>query len=123
MAERGSSSGEIENVRLLITSIRDGHRQDPVALAEAQERGFGQLMSLEVELQRAKRAASDAAGSSAEGHADALVGEHMHAISELSDALTELRDISCPSDGPSKVGYGFVLPARARPGTSKPCGA
>lgn len=123
MAERRSSSRETEVVRQLIGSIRAGHPQDPIALAEAQERGFGLLMSMEAELQRAERAARDTAGPSpSSGAAAARVDELMDSISELTDALTELRSIAGPGDGPSKVGYGFVLPSAAPPRAGRPAG-
>jgi hypothetical protein len=68
---------------------------------------------MEAELQRAKRDAGRPATELAEGEDPARrVNELMHAISELSDALTELRDLVSPPGGPSRAGYGFVLPPR-----------
>jgi hypothetical protein len=106
-----SSSGEIEVVRKLIRRVRAGQAQDPIALAEAQERAFGVLMSLEAQLQRVKRASPGTPemplappGMRMEVHG------LMDAIAELSDALTELRGLASPEGGPSRVGYGFVLP-------------
>ena len=47
----------------------------------------------------------------------------MDAIRALSEALTELRRLAGPEEGPSRVGYGFVLPGRAITRAKKPAGA
>lgn len=131
MAESRPASREIEVVRQLICSVRARQAQDPIVLAEAQERGFGALMSLEAQLQRAQRAASGSADVQvvAHGAADGEVVAHSaaaelqeltDAIRELSDVLTELRDLSSPAGGPSRVGYGFVLPGRRVPRGRRP---
>ncbi len=117
MAESRPASREIEVVRQLIRSVRASLAQDPIVLADAQERGFGALMSLEAQLQRAQRAASGSADAhSAAGELQELTG----AIHELSDVLTELRDLTSPAGGPSRVGYGFVLPGRRVPRGRRP---
>lgn len=118
MAESRFSSGEIEAVRELIRKVRAGQAQDPITLAEAQERGFGVLMSLEAQLQRAQRTTlgtGDVRLVSPETRAETQ--ELMDAIIALTEALTELRGLSSPEGGPSRVGYGFVLP---RPSTARP---
>ncbi len=129
MAESRPASREIEVVRQLIRSVRAGQAQDPIVLAEAQERGFGALMSLEAQLQRAQRAASGSADVQVHGAADGEVVAHSaaaelqeltDAIRGLSDVLTELRDLSSPAGGPSRVGYGFVLPGRRVPRGRRP---
>jgi hypothetical protein len=115
MAERTPVSREIEIVRQLIESVRARQAQDPIVLAEAQERGFGVLMALEAQLQRAQRgqrAPRDATDSPVVAPGvDAERQDLMDAIGELSAALSELRDLASPA-GPSRVGYGFVLPGR-----------
>ncbi len=124
-----SSSGEIEVVRELIRRVRAGQALDPIALAEAQERGFGVLMALEAQLQRVKRTPPGTpAMPLAPPDRRAEVQELMDVIAELSDALTELRGLASPQGGPSRVGYGFVLPGqrtvRGRaPRAGKPAGA
>jgi len=121
MAESRPASREIEVVRQLIRSVRAGLAQDPIVLAEAQERGFGALMSLEAQLQRAQRAASGSADAQVVAHsAAAELQELTGAIHELSDVLTELRDLTSPAGGPSRVGYGFVLPGRRVPRGPRP---
>ncbi|MGA9860431.1 MAG: hypothetical protein WBQ18_21380 [Solirubrobacteraceae bacterium] len=99
-------------MRQLIASVQAGQAQDPIALTEAQERGFGVLMSLEAQLQRARRRPPEP-GDPPVGSPDAEVKIKAlaDAIAELSDALTELRGLARPGGGPSRVGYGFVLPA------------
>lgn len=114
MAESCPASREIEVVRELIDSLRAGEAQDPARLAEAQERGFGALMTLEAQLQRAQRVGHESTAPPATAsRGDAWRHELKDAIHELARALTELRDLACPSGGPSRVGYGFVLPGRA----------
>jgi hypothetical protein len=113
MAEGRPASHEIEVVRRLIEGVRGGQAQDPIVLAEAQERGFGALMSLEAQLQRAQRARRDSTAMPAGAAGDEE--ELTAAIRELSDALAELRDLTCPPGGPSRAGYGFVLPGPAVP--------
>lgn len=129
MGGSDSSSGEIEVVRELIRGVRAGQAQDPIALAEAQERAFGVLMSLEAQLQRVKRTPPGTpemplAPPDTRGEVQGL----MDAIAELSDALTELRGLASPEEGPSRVGYGFVLPGRRMgrqraPRARRPAGA
>jgi putative intracellular protease/amidase len=111
MAESHPALREIETVRQLIDSVRAGEVQDPIVLSEAQERGFGALMSLEAQLQRTQRAHGEAAAAlvvapGGQGERQALT----EAIHELAHVLTELRDLASPAGGPSRVGYGFVLP-------------
>jgi hypothetical protein len=125
MAESRPASREIEVVRQLILSVRAGQAQDPIMLAEAQERGFGALIALEAQLQRAQRAQRASSAGSADAQMLAHVaGTELHeltdAIHELSDVLTELRDLARPADGPSRVGYGFVLPGRRVPRAPRP---
>jgi hypothetical protein len=113
MAESRPASREIEVVRQLIEDVRGGRAQDPVVLAEAQERGFGVLMALEAQLQRAQRAPVDATDGPREAPGAGAEGRALRdAIGELASALTELRSLASPADGPSRVGYGFVLPGR-----------
>jgi hypothetical protein len=119
-----SSSGEIEVVRKLIRGVRAGQAQDPIALAEAQERGFGALMSLEAQLQRAQRTLPGTPDMPlAPPDTRAEIQELMDAVAELSDALTELRGLASPKGGPSRVGYGFVLPGQRTVRARKPAGA
>jgi hypothetical protein len=112
-----SSSSEIEVLRQLICGIRAGQAQDPIALAEGQERGFGLLMSLEAQLQRARRGSREVAGAVQLAPPDVAteVQELMDAIAHLSAALTELRALVSPEGSPPRVGYGFVLPSRRTP--------
>jgi hypothetical protein len=122
MAESCPASHEIDVVRQLIDAVRAGQAQDPIALAEAQERGFGVLMSLEAQLQHAQRGSGGSTQVPVVApSAGAELQELKNALAELADAITELRELACPAGSPSRVGYGFVLPgrsaARARRGT------
>jgi hypothetical protein len=115
MGESRPASHEIDIVRQLISALRAGHAQDSVALADAQERGFGVLMSLEAQLQRAQRGGGSTQVPAVAPGAGAELQELKDAIAELADALTELREVASPAGGPSRVGYGFVLPGRGGP--------
>jgi hypothetical protein len=122
MSESRPASREVEIVRQLIESVRAGQAQDPIVLAEAQERGFGALMALEAQLQRAQRPPRDSTDAPMVApDAEVERQELREAIGELTGVLTELRDLATAAGGPSRVGYGFVLPgrrvARARPPT------
>jgi hypothetical protein len=89
--------------------LRGGRRVAQRHMEEALERGFGELMQLEAELQRRQR--SRPPSEPQEG--PDLVALR-RAISELQEALNQLRTLSSPAEAP-RIGYGFVLPA-ASPG-------
>jgi hypothetical protein len=79
-----------------------GQRELELAL----ERGFGCLIGLKAELRRARDPARTEVS-----HAG--VGELAYWITRISEALIDIRTASS-TDGPARVGYGFVLPASPR---------
>jgi hypothetical protein len=97
-----SPSEYIEVLNQMSVSVRAGLSQDPIAFAEAQERAFGLLMSMEANLGRAQR----------DGDNPARARELMDSIAALRGALNELRSVSGEA-GQSRIGYGFVLPGQA----------
>jgi len=80
---------------------RAGDIQDPIALAEAQERGFGVLIAQEAQLQRVLAASGGAESAEAQSLQDS--------IATLREALAELRRV-LGGDRRSEATYGFVLP-------------
>jgi hypothetical protein len=95
---------DLEPVRRMSERIRAGDVPAPAEIEQALEAGFGRLIGLEAELGRARRA-------EAPGPMSAVAEELLREISELRDALTELRTLSGPP-GPPRIGYGFVLPGK-----------
>jgi hypothetical protein len=98
---------QIEILKQMSVRARAGQTEDPIKVAETQERGFGMLMSMEAQLQdirRRARAANRAGAPPDPPEAQDLLAS----IAALRDALTELRGLA--GDDQSKIGYGFVLP-------------
>jgi hypothetical protein len=98
---------QIQLLDRLSTSFRSGATPERLEVDEALERGFGRLIGLEAELQRAR------GNGSAPDESLSPVADLEHSIAVLSCALTELRTLSSPPGSP-RIGYGFVLPAHGR---------
>lgn len=88
----------------LIFLARAGIAQDPLELAEVQERGFALLVSLEASLQRVRKPSATPDGANSPE-----AEELRKSIVTLREALTELRVVS-DAQGEPRIGYGFVLP-------------
>jgi hypothetical protein len=99
---------DVRSLDFMSQRLRGGDSPSRRQIEQTLERGFGKLMQLEAELQR-PRAATRAA---AEPETEADQNELEEAIAALREALTVLRILSSPP-GPSRIGYGFVLPPRA----------
>jgi hypothetical protein len=99
---------ELGVILSMSASLRAGERLDPQRVERALEAGFGALMGLEAALSRAQRNSREAPDAGA-----AQIEELHHRITELRDALTDLRTLTGPP-GDSRVGYGFVLPAQGQ---------
>ncbi|HEY2319760.1 MAG TPA: hypothetical protein VGH67_15745 [Solirubrobacteraceae bacterium] len=95
---------DLEPLRRMSERIRGGDTPPQTEIEQALEAGFGRLIGLEAELGRARPA-------QAPGPMGAVAEELLREICELRDALTELRTLSGPP-GPSRIGYGFVLPGK-----------
>jgi hypothetical protein len=106
----GASHGSPELDALCDASrrIRAGERTEPSEVEQALEVGFAAMIGMEAELSRLRPRAApcDAPGA---GRA----GDLKRHITELSEALTELRMLSV-RPGESRVGFGFVLPTPHR---------
>jgi hypothetical protein len=88
----------------LVDCARQGRQIERDDVERTLERGFASLMALEAELQR-----TGGSESRTVNEPDATVVT----IETLRAALVELRLVSSGSD--HRMGYGFVLPARAYP--------
>jgi hypothetical protein len=106
--EAPPDAAELGVILSMSASLRAGERVDPQRVERALEAGFGALMGLEAALSRAQRRSREAPDAGA-----AEIAALHDRITELRDALTELRTLSGPS-GESRVGYGFVLPRQGR---------
>jgi hypothetical protein len=100
-------TGPVACLERLSARISRGETPPRLEIEQALEAGFGSLIALEAELQRAKRP------SKGSDRAEATCDEVLRQIERLSTALTQLRTVSS-SPGQARVGYGFVLPTRAR---------
>jgi hypothetical protein len=119
---------QVHTVEIISAQLRSGEGPGRAPVEGVLERGFGRLMVMEAELQRAR-----AGGSLSEADRMA-VARLQHLIAALRDALTELRTLSSPP-GPPRIGYGFVLPqcnesparigqeSAVRPGATETTGA
>jgi hypothetical protein len=96
----------VGEITRLAARMRAGEVPPGLELEHVLERGFGSLIHLEAQLQKAKRAAGDAASMA---QADAL----QHQIDILRDALIDVQALST-TEGPPRNGYGFVLPSKHR---------
>jgi hypothetical protein len=97
---------DVQSLDLMSRRLREGDPPSQGEIEDTLERGFGNLMQLEAELQR-RRAASAAPQRGAAADLEDLE----EAIAVLREALTVLRTLSSPP-GPPRIGYGFVLPPR-----------
>jgi hypothetical protein len=94
---------QVQVVKSISAQLRSGEAPGRVAVEGVLERGFGRLMGMEAELQRAHRDTSAPDGNGRD------VAGLQRSIAALRDALTDLRTLSSPP-GPPRIGYGFVLP-------------
>jgi hypothetical protein len=101
------SAAHIDRLERLSSRIGTADPPSRLEVEQALEAGFGCLMGYEVQLQRVRGRSQDLDATEA-SHAE-LLGE----AEMLRAALTQLRTLSS-SPGPSRIGYGFVLPKRAR---------
>lgn len=97
------STQQVHALEQLSERMRSATPPDRFEIEGALERGFGRLIALEAELQRAIQCGDGAAS-------DQRIRELRLTIDILRDALNELRTQSSPP-GPPRIGYGFVLPA------------
>jgi hypothetical protein len=108
---------QVHAIENMSAQLRLGEAPGRVEVEGVLERGFGRLMGLEAELQRARgRSPSGENAENAENAANGANGANGEAVQELMGsitvlraALTELRTLSSPP-GPPRIGYCFVLP-------------
>ena len=91
-------------LRGMAADLRAGERVNSPEVERRLEAGFGALIGLEAELARVQRASRPEPAAQ-----PAASASLKHRISELRDALTDLRTLAV-QPGESRVGYGFVLP-------------
>lgn len=103
---------EVDPLHQLSVQIRAGSAPTSLEIEHALEVGFGRLMGLEADLARARKLGAQPGAASA-------VGDLLHQIEVLRDALLELRTLTSPP-GPPRIGYGFVLPDRNPAGQMRP---
>jgi hypothetical protein len=101
------STAHIDTLERLSARIEAADSPSRLEVEQALEAGFGCLMGYEVQLQRERGRSSESDATKASDV------ELLRQTEMLRAALTRLRTLSSPP-GPSRVGYGFVLPKPAR---------
>jgi hypothetical protein len=99
-------SAELDALRRACLRIQTGDPGDLSEIERILEGGFGAMIGLEADLSRLRREGALRDELDAERICD------LHtSITELSDALTELRTLAVSPEEP-RIGFGFVLPER-----------